>query len=155
MAKEIERKFLVNSEEYKNKKINSQKIKQGYFASGVRVRTSLDGNHGRGFITFKSPKEGMTRTEFEYEVPYIEAKEILEDLCDGPIIKKNRHIVMFDNNKWEVDEFLGDNDGLVVAEIEIPNEEYKFKIPDWIGAEVTHEKKYYNSDLTETPYNKW
>ncbi len=155
MAKEIERKFLVKSDNYKEQSSNIQQLQQGYFASGVRVRISSDRFGEKGFITFKTPKEGITRIEFEYEIPYTEAQEILRDLCKGPIIEKLRHIVLFNGNTWEVDEFLGDNNGLVVAELEMPSEEYKFETPDWLGEEVTYEKKYYNSALTEKPYKTW
>jgi len=154
MGKEIERKFLVKSDDYKSKESDVQKIRQGYFANGVRVRI-LDGFESKGFITFKTPTEGITRTEFEYEIPYSEAEEIINTLCKGPIIEKQRHIVYYENNKWEVDEFLGDNKGLIVAELEMPNEEYEFKNPDWLGEEVTHEKRYYNSDLTKNPFKNW
>jgi len=158
MGKEIERKFLVISDDYKEKSsiVHGQKLRQGYFSDGVRVRTSVDGfETEKGFITFKTPKEGMTRTEFEYEIPFSEAKEILDNLCKGPIIEKFRHIVYYKENKWEIDEFSGDNTGLVVAELEMPDENHKFENPNWIGEDVTHEKKYYNSDITENPYKDW
>ena len=158
MGKEIERKFLIVSDDYKEKasEVHGQKLRQGYFADGVRVRTSIDGFEvEKGFITFKTPKRGMTRTEFEYEIPYSEAEEILNDLCKGPIIEKFRHIVYYKENKWEVDEFFGDNEGLVVAELEMDSEEHEFEKPSWLGEDVTHKKKYYNSDLTENPYKNW
>lgn len=157
MGKEIERKFLAKSDKYKELSgIHSMEIRQGYFADGVRVRTSIDGfETKKGFITFKSPKEGMTRSEFEYEIPYSEATEILENLCKGPRIEKFRHIIFYEGERWEVDEFKGDNEGLVIAELELPDENHEFELPDWIGKEVTQEKKYYNSDLTENPYKNW
>lgn len=158
MGKEIERKFLVKSDRYKELAFDIQgaELRQGYFASGVRVRTSKDGfGSEKGFITFKSPQEGLTRSEFEYEIPYDEAKEILDKLCKGPLIEKFRHYVFNNNDRWEVDEFFGNNEGLVIAELEIPSEDYEVNIPDWVGEEVTHEKKYYNSDLTENPYKNW
>lgn len=157
MGKEIEKKFLVISNDYKDQdsNIQNQHIKQGYFADGVRVRTSEDGFGKKGFITFKSPKEGMVRTEYEYEIPYNDAEEILNTLCKGPIIKKIRHVVYFEYNKWEIDEFFDDNKGLIVAELEMGNIFHKFTKPKWLGKEVTDEKKYYNSKLTETPYKNW
>lgn len=159
MALEIERKFLVTTDDYKIYESEIQKtyIKQGYFSDGVRVRLSSDNyeiENNKGFITFKSPNSGMIRNEFEYEIPFEDAKEIMK-LCNGIIIEKYRHIVYFQENKWEIDEFLGDNEGLVIAEIEMESKDHKFKIPYWVGEEITYNKKYYNSDLSKTPYKDW
>jgi adenylate cyclase len=157
MAKEIERKFLIESEDYKQKEtdIHKQHIKQGYFYDGVRVRTSIDGFGKHGFITFKSPNEGLIRNEYEYLIPYEEAKEILENICKGPIVEKIRHIVFNEDNRWEIDEFLGDNYGLTIAEIELDNEQQEFEKPSWLGKEITNKKKYYNSKLTKKPFKDW
>jgi len=156
MGQEIERKYLVKNDDYKEETTDHLHIQQGYFADGVRVRMSKnDSGYQQGFITFKSPKEGMTRDEFEYEIPYVEAKEILDDMCKGPLIEKIRHHVYFEDNKWEVDEFFGDNEGLVITELEVPGEDYEYNKPNWVGKDVTDKKRYYNSDLTELPYKKW
>lgn len=154
MGTEIERKFLVKSDGYKTELSSNIYIKQGYFSNGVRVRLSK-AHKNEGFITFKYPTEGMTRIEYEYPIPYSDALEILENLCEKPIIEKIRHIVFHCGERWEVDEFLGDNKGLVIAELEMDNEDYDFKIPEWLGPEVTHLKKYYNADLTEKPFKLW
>jgi len=155
MGKEIERKFLVKSDDYKTPLTSKIYINQGYFAEGVRVRLSKSLGKDEGFITFKSPTEGMTRTEFEYKIPFVEAEEILNNLCKGPIIEKTRHIIFYSGEKWEVDEFFGDNEGLVVAELEMSDEEHNFEKPDWLGEEVTQNKRYYNSDLTKNPFKNW
>lgn len=156
---EIERKFLVKSDDYKllDIEIQRQKIKQVYFDSGLRVRTSINGFGKKGFITIKSQTAGISREEYEYEIPYEDAREIIENLAKNkPVIEKIRYIVYHEHeDKWEVDEFLGDNEGLIVAEIELENENQKFKLPPWIGEEVTHERKYYNSDLSKNPYKNW
>ena len=154
MAIEIERKFLVKNDDYLSLKKYTLNIKQGYFADGVRVRTTTEGDAKKAYITFKSPKQGITRNEFEYEIPFSDAVNILK-MRSGPIIEKNRHIVYHNNEVWEVDEFLGKNDGLVVAELEMDSEDYKFENPNWLGKEVTYEKQYYNSHLTLNPFSKW
>lgn len=153
MNKEIERKFLVKNNKYKSKKFF--KIKQGYFADGVRVRTMEGKNTKKGFITFKTPKEGISRDEYEYEIPYSDAVKILNDICISPIIEKIRYIKKYKKSKWETDVFLGDNKGLIISEIEMDREDYEFEKPKWIDIEVTQEKKYYNSYLTLNPYKNW
>lgn len=157
MSIEIERKYLVKSDNYKTPLSSKMYIKQGYFKDGVRVRITKNNKSQieYGYITFKSTEAKMSRSEFEYKIPYSEAKEILNTLCTGPIIEKNRYITFYNGNRWEIDEFFGDNEGLIIAEIELDSEGQKFKVPDWLGEEVTHLKKYYNSHLTKNPYNKW
>lgn len=154
MPVEIERKFLVKNNDYK---IHAKPIlfKQGYLSleSGrtVRVRTYDE----RGFITIKGKANSFTREEFEYEIPAGEADMMLDNLCIRPLIEKIRHFVVFEGNEWVIDEFLGENQGLVVAEIELKSEEQFFIKPDWLGDEVTLDRRYGNSHLVSKPYSQW
>ena len=154
MAKEIERKFLVTSTEWKS---SSEKklYRQGYLAINkagvVRVRTVSD----KGFITIKSQRNNLTRDEFEYEIPFEDAEYMLENLCLKPLVEKYRAKISYNGMIWEVDDFIGENEGLVVAEIELEYENKKIDLPSWIGAEVTNDPKYYNSNLINMPYSKW
>ena len=153
MSKEIERKFLVKKNLFKIIG-ESQYIAQGYLSSTpdrtVRVRIK---NH-KGYLTVKGKNKGISRSEFEYEIPEIDAKELLK-LCEQSIIIKRRHIVKFKNSLWEVDIFEGDNEGLIVAEIELQSEEENFDKPEWIGEEVSFDTRYYNSNLSKFPYKLW
>ncbi len=156
MGKEIERKFIVKNDKYKSL-ANPVKYRQGYIprTNKVTVRIRIAGE--KGFITLKDKATGFSRHEFEYEIPIAEAKEMLDILCDKPQIEKFRYIIPANEPelKWEVDEFLGDNEGLVIAEIEVPTEETKFTLPDWVGEEVTGNKKYNNNNLCKNPYKTW
>jgi Uncharacterized protein conserved in bacteria len=154
MGQEIERKFLVNSDKFKQlaKGIH---YRQGYMSRTdkgvVRVRIAGD----KGYLTIKGKKSGISRLEYEYEIPVADAVEMLDKLCMKPDIEKYRYHVGFDGFTWEVDEFLGANAGLVVAEIELPEEDTPFTKPDWIGAEVSHDARYFNSNLIKHPYSEW
>ena len=154
MGVEIERKFLINSTEWRKRVSKATELKQGYLNSHsertVRIRT----NGEIGKITIKGKTEGFTRKEYEYEIPVQDAEDLLK-LCEEPIIEKIRHIVVHKNKTWEVDEFDGLNQGLVVAEIELENENEIVELPDWIGEEVTDEPRYYNSNLASKPYSEW
>lgn len=154
MGIEIERKFLVKSDEWKSLG-NRIFYQQGYLLSDkyrtIRIRTIEE----KGFITIKSSVKGISRNEFEYEIPVEEAKLILETLCEKPFIKKYRTKIQLNELVWEIDEFLDDNDGLIIAEVELANENQKIDIPNWIGEEVTGDMKYFNSMLTKNPFNKW
>ena len=151
MSKEIERKFLVNKKLFKPES-EGQYIAQGYLSSTpertVRVRIK---NH-RGYLTVKGKNIGISRSEFEYEIPEADAKELLE-LCEPSIIVKRRYIVNVEGSMWEVDVFEGDNEGLIVAEIELKSEDEHFNKPDWLGKEVSFDKKYYNSNLSKHPFD--
>ncbi len=156
MSKEIERKFLVKSE-YKNFAIKHEKITQGFLSTVPErtVRVRVKGK--KGFLTIKGigNKSGTTRYEFEKKISLNEASELLK-ICEKGIIEKTRYIIPTDKNLFfEVDEFYGDNEGLVLAEIELPTENTKFKKPDWLGKEVTGDKRYYNSVLKQNPYKNW
>jgi adenylate cyclase len=152
MAVEIERKFLVSGNGWRSSDVVL--IRQGYLnrdkSRTVRVRTAGD----RAYLTIKGVSVGASRAEFEYEIPMADAQELLR-LCEGPIIEKKRHIVVHDGMRWEIDEFFGDNDGLVVAEIELENADQDVALPEWVGKEVTEDPRYFNSSLARTPYKAW
>lgn len=152
MAIEIERKFLVVGEQWRTAK--SRLYCQGYLNRDskrtVRVRIAGD----RAFLTIKGPTVGASRSEFEYEIPVDDAVQMLP-LCEQPLIEKNRYIVEHAGLTWEVDEFLGSNAGLVVAEVELESESQPVELPDWIGQEVTGDSKYYNSRLSQNPFSEW
>jgi adenylate cyclase len=154
MGFEIERKFLLKDESWRDEASSSTGIKQGYLNSDktrtVRVRTSLD----KGFITIKGENKGISRTEFEYEIPYEDAVELLK-LCEQPYISKIRHVVTTDDAVWEIDEFLGENEGLFVAEVELNSILQTVIKPKWLGKEVSDDAKYYNSSLITNPYKNW
>lgn len=154
MAIEIERKFLVDLEELGELK-DGQDIKQGYIKTVdntvVRVRVKGD----KGFLTIKGENVGVSRLEFEYEIPLDEANEMLEKLCSKPIIDKTRYIIKYKNHFWELDVFYGDNEGLVVAEVELESEDEEIKPPSWVRQEVTGDIRYYNNNLMKEPYKVW
>lgn len=156
MAQEIERKFLVIGDYYKTQAYQSTHILQGYLSSLAErtVRIRIKGE--RAFITIKgrTNSSGMTRYEWEKEIGFGDAKELLT-ICESGVIEKTRHEVKSGLHIFEVDEFHGENQGLVVAEVELSNEEEPYIKPDWIGKEVTGEAKYYNSELKKRPFNKW
>ncbi len=147
MATEIEHKYLVKSNSYKTMATESHTIAQGYLSreSGrtVRVRTWDD----TAFLTIKGAAQGMTRPEFEYEIPASDAQQLLK-LCPPPVIIKTRHIVNYEGERWEVDEFHGPLEGLVTGELEVPNEEHRFNLPPFVGREVTGDHRFANSQLT-------
>ena len=153
MAQEIERKFLVVGEDWL-KGAKGELYIQGYLSttSGKTVRVRVANN--RGWLTIKGKTQGITRPEYEYEVPLKDATEMLE-MCEQPIIEKIRYKVEYAGKIWEVDVFGKENSGLVVAEIELKSEDEKFKTPSWVGKEVSGEKKYSNSSLTKEPYKSW
>lgn len=154
MAKEIERKFLVSSDGYKSG-MDPFHIRQGFISTNkdsiVRVRVQGD----KSYLTIKGSGSGITRIEYEYEIPPEDAHAILEELCRGPIIEKYRYLVHFDEHLWEVDEFMNENAGLVIAEIELTTEDEAFSKPPWVGEEVTGDPKYYNANLIAHPYCDW
>lgn len=156
MANEIERKFLVAGE-YKNFSTKETRIIQGYLSSvperTVRVRVKA----GKGFLTIKGAgnASGATRFEWENEIPLADAHELMQ-ICEPGVIDKTRFIVPEKSGlKFEVDEFYGENEGLTVAEIELPSEDHPFEKPDWLGEEVTGDARYYNSMLMKKPFKSW
>jgi adenylate cyclase len=152
MGVEIERKFLVAGDAWRQGE--GVPYAQGYLnrdpARTVRVRIAGE----RAFLTVKGVSRGATRQEFEYEIPKDDARALLE-LSDGPVVSKLRYVVAHEGATWEVDEFLGENAGLVVAEIELESEGQDFARPAWLGREVTEDPRYYNSSLAGHPYNRW
>ena len=156
MSIEIERKFLIKSTTFKNEAHQKSYIKQGFLNSNknrvVRVRVKGE----KAFLTIKgkSNKEGISRFEWEKEINKTEA-EALFLLCEKEFIEKYRYLVNYKNHVFEVDEFLGKNKGLLIAEIELSSEKEEFKKPEWLGKEVTGKKKYYNSSLSKKPFCSW
>jgi len=153
MALEIERKFLVTKNNWRNGQ--GTLYRQGYLNSdenrNVRVRVIND----RGYLTVKGISQGATRVEYEYEIPQAEAEAMLDDLCEKPLIIKKRYKTEYKGFVWEVDEFLGENQGLIIAELELESENQVFIKPEWIGKEVTGDPKYFNSNLIHRPFSKW
>ena len=153
MGKEIERKFLVTGNAWR--KGGSNEYRQGYLSIDkertVRVRIAGD----TAFLTVKGITEGATRAEYEYPIPVADAKAMLESLCLRPLIEKRRYRVQHGGMTWEIDEFLGENAGLVVAEIELVNAQQPFDKPAWVGEEVTSDPRFYNASLVARPYSTW
>lgn len=153
MALEIERKFLVKEGAWRNEK--GTKYRQGYLNSAkertVRVRI-ID---GKGYLTIKGISRGAVREEYEYEIPRAEAEAMLNNLCEKPLIEKLRYKIKFKGLVWEVDEFFGENQGLIVAEVELESEDQTVIKPEWVGGEVTDDPKYFNANLIHHPYSRW
>jgi len=154
MGTEIERKFLVRGDDWR-KLAKGTAYRQGYLSTvkerTVRVRTI----GAEGFLTIKGVTKGATRAEYEYPVPASDANEILTNLCEKPLIEKNRYKIAHAGLVWEVDEFFGDNLGLIVAEVELTSESQTFEKPTWVGDEVTGDPRYFNSNLTKKPFTTW
>ena len=157
MNLEIERKFLVLDDRFKKEAVRSVRIRQGYIAhdSGRTVRVRIAGD--KGYLTIKGPSlDGISRQEWEREIPLQDAEDLFP-LCKPGAIDKTRYIIPVPDTgrKWEVDEFYGNNEGLVMAEIELGAPEEPFDKPDWLGEEVTGDRRYYNAQLCLNPYKKW
>ncbi|NEQ51209.1 MAG: CYTH domain-containing protein [Leptolyngbya sp. SIO3F4] len=154
MAKEIERKFLLKSDAWRSL-AQAHYYCQGYIPTQGKqtVRARIIGN--QGYLTLKGPAHGLSRSEFEYEIPLADAQAILTELCQSPLIEKHRYRILMGDLVWEVDEFLGENQGLVLAEVELTHSEQVFALPDWIGEEVTGDPRYYNSNLVQYPFKDW
>lgn len=154
MGKEIERKFLVE-EDGDWREAEGIHYRQGYLNTEkervVRVRTIGD----TGYLTIKGISVGATRLEFEYEIPGADAEQMLDELCERPLIEKNRYKVQHGGLTWEVDEFFGENAGLVLAEVELEREGQAFDTPDWVIEDVTGDPRYFNSNLVQNPYTTW
>lgn len=152
MGIEIERKFLVVGDAWRN--APAVFYSQGYLsrdkARTVRIRIAGD----EAFLTIKGVSVGASRAEFEYPIPAWDARELLA-MCEQPLIEKNRYKILHEGFIWEVDEFLGENRGLIVAEIELPAEDTDFTLPAWVGEEVTSDARYFNSNLSITPFSRW
>lgn len=154
MAIEIERKFLVTGDAWKRAAVGVL-YRQGYLSTDkartVRVRIAGE----RAFITIKGMAIGIARPEFEYEIPPDDAAAMLDGLCLKPLIEKRRYTLECKGMRWEVDEFLGENLGLVVAEVELDSADQAIELPEWIGLEVTDDARYFNSSLIAHPFSQW
>lgn len=155
MGIEIEHKFLIRDERWRSQVERSMWIRQGYLISDARcsVRVRIAGE--QAFLNIKSGTLGIQRSEYEYPIPVADAEEILNALCEKPLLEKTRHLVRCGEHLWEVDEFAGDNAGLIVAELELSRPDEPFVRPDWLGEEVSHDIRYYNSQLARHPYRTW
>lgn len=154
MPVEIERKFLVTGEGWRAFG-PGVRYRQGYLTTepGRTVRIRMAGD--RGYITIKGKSTGVSRAEYEYEIPAEHAAEMLDTLCLRPLIEKTRYRVPLGNLVWEVDEFAGENQGLIMAEVELTDETQAVDLPDWIGEEVSGDPRYYNAYLSQRPYATW
>ncbi len=154
MATEIERKFLVTGDGWRGLGVSTV-FRQGYLSTvkerTVRVRAAGD----QGTLTIKGLTVGATRSEFEYPIPLEDANAMLDELCEQPIIEKTRHVVAVDGVTWEIDEFSGVNEGLVVAEVELQDADQNVSLPEWVGDEVTDDPRYFNANLIAHPYTEW
>lgn len=152
MAEEIERKFLVSGFDWRTS--TGQRISQGYLNRDKQrtVRVRISGPEAS--LTVKGITTGATRAEFEYKIPVEDAEALLK-LCDGPLIEKVRHKIEYEGVSWEVDEFLGENAGLVVAEVELKSADQKVPLPPWITKEVTRDPRYFSSNLATNPFTQW
>ncbi len=155
MAIEIERKFLVLDDRWRSEVSRESFYQQGYLANagGASVRVRIAGDKAN--LNIKSMTLGIRRQEYEYEIPIADAKEMLDTLSVGPVIEKTRYFVEHKGHTWEIDVFAGDNEGLIVAEIELSSEHELFSVPEWVGADVSHEERYYNVCLVNNPYKDW
>ena len=152
--KEIERKFLVRSDGWKNL-AQGTRLRQGYLASSQNATVRVRSAGNVGFLTVKGTRTGITRREYEYEIPAAEADAMLDALCGYRIVEKTRYRIEHAGLVWEVDEFHGANAGLVVAEVELEREDQPFTKPDWAGREVSMDWRYANSSLAERPFRDW
>ncbi|WP_315789167.1 CYTH domain-containing protein [Fischerella sp. JS2] len=154
MAKEIERKFLVKGNDWR-KLAEGSVYRQGYIATQkeATVRVRIVGN--QGYLTIKGPSVKCSRSEFEYSIPIEDAQEILDKLCDRPLIEKTRYKIDWGSLIWEVDEFEGVNKGLILAEVELTQETQQIELPPWIGEEVSEDPRYFNSNLVKNPFSQW
>ena len=154
MGKEIERKFLVIGDAWRSLG-QPTRYRQGYLSTvkerTVRVRTIAD----KGYLTIKGVNRGIVRTEFEYEIPIDDANALLDGLCERPLIEKDRYKISHGPLTWEVDEFFGQNAGLIMAEVELESDDQHLEIPAWIGREVSDDPRYFNANLIANPYGTW
>lgn len=155
MATEIEHKFLLRDDRWRQQVERSVRMRQGYLTSDARCSVRVRVAGGQGFLNLKSGTLGIQRSEYEYSIPLAEAEEILDTLCEKPLLEKTRHFVRFGDHLWEIDEFAGANAGLIVAEVELSCPDEPFVRPDWAGEDVSHDIRYYNSQLVRHPYATW
>lgn len=155
MATEIEHKFLLRDDRWRSQVERSARLRQGYLISDARCSVRVRVAESQGFLNIKSGTLGIQRSEYEYPIPLAEAEEILDTLCAKPLLEKTRHYLKFDQHLWEIDEFAGENAGLIMAEVELSRIDEPFARPDWLGKDVSHDIRYYNSQLARHPYQTW
>ena len=155
MPVEIERKFLVEGDAWRGQVASESHIMQGYLASSPEVTVRVRVKGDQAFLTIKGESRGVTRSEYEYPIPVVDAEEMLRDLAALPPIDKVRHRIPLDGHVWELDVFAGENAGLVMAEIELSAEDEAFVMPDWVGLEVSDDARYFNVNLAKHPYRRW
>ena len=155
MGLEIERKFLVVNDQWRDAVVSKSRLQQGYLATqanaSIRVRISDD----RAWLNVKGTTVGVSRHEFEYEIPLQDAREMLQHVAEKPFIDKTRYRVRHGEHIWDLDLFAGENAGLIVAEVELESESQPFELPPWAGEEVSHDTRYYNVNLVKHPYSRW
>lgn len=155
MAQEIERKFLVVDDSWREHIVKTIDYRQGYMSNTERASVRVRVAAGQAHLNIKSATLGVERLEYEYPLPEADAHEMLDKLCDKPLIEKTRYYVEDAGHTWEVDVFAGDNAGLIVAELELPSADTPFNQPAWLGEEVSHDPRYYNVMLVKHPYKDW
>ncbi|MCP3868145.1 MAG: CYTH domain-containing protein [Gammaproteobacteria bacterium] len=155
MATEIERKFLVDNDQWRAQVVTESRLKQGYLANQMNASIRVRIGKGKAHLNIKSATIGASRSEFEYEVPMEDAEAMLAEVAQQPFIDKTRYKVKCGDHIWDLDVFEGDNLGLVVAEVELKDEGESFEMPLWAGEEVTGDPKYYNVSLITKPYKDW
>ncbi len=163
MGTEIERKFLLKDNAWRTgpdgQPVPGTLYRQGYLSSvpgrTVRVRLVSGADGAKGYFTVKGPVSGLVRSEYEYAIPAADAAEMLDTLCERPLIEKTRHKIADGAVVWEIDEFHGENAGLIVAEVELTSAEQRFDAPAWLGREVSDDVRYFNSRLVMNPYSTW
>ncbi|MDX1811151.1 MAG: CYTH domain-containing protein, partial [Gammaproteobacteria bacterium] len=155
MATEIERKFLLNSDAWRAEADAGVRMRQGYLigAAKASVRVRLSGD--KAYLNIKSATLGVQRQEYEYAIPVQDANDLLDTLCEQPLIEKIRYHVRHGDHLWEIDVFEGDNQGLIVAEVELDDENEAISLPSWVDEEVSHDPRYYNVSLVKHPYRNW
>lgn len=155
MATEIEHKFLLCNDTWRAQIQRSTHMRQGYLVSDARSSVRVRIADHQGFLNIKSGTLGIQRQEYEYLIPCADAEELLDTLCAKPLLEKTRHYVPVDQHLWEIDEFAGENTGLIVAELELQAVGEIFTRPSWLGKEVSDDPRYYNSQLAKHPYRSW
>ncbi len=156
MSVEIERKFLIKNDNWKSQVSEAQHITQGYIKTeDATVRIRCYKNDHTAEITVKGKRVGISRLEFEYAIPYSDAREMQDKLCQARLVEKTRHLIEHQGLLWELDEFHGDNDGLFIAEVELTDADQIIKLPDWVSKDVSFDNKYRNSRLCINPFKNW
>ena len=155
MGVEIERKFLLNSDEWRNHVDHQVEMHQGYLSRDAQASVRIRITDKKAILGIKSTRDGIYRLEYEYMIPRADAREIMAQIAHRPLIEKTRYIVHWGKHLWEIDEFHGENAGLIVAEVELASVDEQFDVPPWLGQEISTDARYYNSNLSRLPYSSW